>query len=100
MSEHYAKFQMRGVILTAEVKIGQRSGRPYGRITIATGTAGHDFFVDIDDINNGKYKKGVEVKITGDVGREGFNPTLANETIEIVEPKGAKGQQQNTSSAA
>ena len=76
---NYAKFKMEGEIVTAEVKTGQRSGRPYGRITIATGMAGHDFFVPPESITDGTYKKGVRVEVTGDVGKEGFNPTLANE---------------------
>lgn len=93
--QYGAKFKVVGVIDETREKIGKRSGKPYGQIVVACGRVAHEFFVDPMDIRSGKYAKGMEVEVSGNLGRNGYDLATQDEEIKIA-AQGASGAQQTT----
>jgi hypothetical protein len=81
----YAKFKIKGQITRSAVKESKRiPGNMYGQIEVACGRAAHDFFVPAEDIENGRWPIGATVEAQGDIGRNGFNPSLDTEELKVV----------------
>ena len=87
----HAKFDIVGNVVSAVVKESKRKpGNFYGQLTVATGTAAQEFFVEVRDVQAGKYPEGAEVAVTGMIGRNGFNPDLRAESIIVAEAPSQK----------
>lgn len=80
----FAKFHVEGFVASCEEKVGKKSGKPYGFLTVGCGTVAHEFFVDLTDVHSGKFKPQAMVRVTGTIGKNGYNAQLEAEKIEVL----------------
>lgn len=81
----HATFECVGFIASAVVKESKKTpGQLYGQIVVGCGTVSHEFFVEPEEVQSGKYKPQQNVRVRGTCGKRGYNASLNAESIEVL----------------